>query len=65
METAIISAKFKVVIPQKIREQFHLIPGQKLAFIPIENSLRLVVVPEIESAFGFLKGIDTNIEREE
>ncbi len=27
--------------------------------------LRLVVVPPIEQALGFLKGIDTDVEREE
>jgi looped-hinge helix DNA binding domain, AbrB family len=65
METTIISTKYQVVIPRKIREQFHLAPGQKVVFIPYKNSMRLVVVPSVEKAFGSLKGIDTTIERDE
>ena len=65
METSTISSKFQVVIPKKIRERYNLQPGQKIAFIPYKNSLRLVIVPDIEAAYGFLKGIDTSVEREE
>ena len=65
METTIISSKYQVVIPRKIREQYHLKPGQKVAFIPYKNSLRLVIVPPIEQAYGLLAGIDSEIEREE
>jgi len=65
METTTISSKFQVVIPRKIREQYHLKPGQKIAFIPYKNSLRVVIVPPIEEARGFLKGMDTTIERDE
>ncbi|MEI7990209.1 MAG: AbrB/MazE/SpoVT family DNA-binding domain-containing protein, partial [Chloroflexota bacterium] len=42
MEITTLSSKYQVVIPKKIREQFHLKPGQKLVFIPYKNSLRLV-----------------------
>ena len=65
MYVATISSKYQVVIPRQVREQFGLKPGLKLVFIPFKNSLRLVVVPPIEEAEGFLKGIDTQIEREE
>lgn len=65
METTTISSKYQVVIPRRIREQFNLKPGQKVAFIPYENSLRLVVVPEIKTAYGFLEGIDPSVERDE
>jgi AbrB family looped-hinge helix DNA binding protein len=65
METTTISSKYQVVIPKRIREQFDLKPGQKIAFIPHKNSLRLVIVPEIETAYGFLEGIDTRVERDE
>lgn len=60
-----ISSKYQVVIPREVRERFGLKPGQKIVFIPYKNSLRMVIVPPIEKARGFLKGIDTNIEREE
>ena len=60
-----ISSKYQVVIPREVRERYGLKPGQKIVFIPYKNSLRVVVVPPIEKARGFLKGIDTTIEREE
>lgn len=65
MYAATISAKYQVVIPREVREQFGLKPGLKLAFIPYKKTLRVMVVPPIEEAEGFLKGIDTKIEREE
>ncbi len=65
MYTATISSKYQVVITREVREQFGLKPGQKVVFIRHKKSLRLVVVPPIEEAHGFLKGIDTNVEREE
>ena len=65
MQVATISSKFQVVIPRKIRDQFGLKPGQKVAFIPYRRSLRVVIVPPIEEAYGFLEGIDTNVDRDE
>jgi AbrB family looped-hinge helix DNA binding protein len=65
MDTTTISSKYQVVIPRRIREQYNLKPGQKVAFIPHKNSLRLVLVSEIETAYGFLEGIDTEVERDE
>ena len=65
METITISSKFQIVIPKKIRQQFDLKPGQKLVFIPYKNTLRVVIVPAIEEAYGFLEGIDPSIARDE
>jgi len=60
-----ISSKFQIVIPRKVREQFHLKPGQKIMFIPYEKSIRLVIVPPIEEALGMFKGMNTEGFREE
>jgi AbrB family looped-hinge helix DNA binding protein len=57
MELTTISSKYQIVIPQKIREQFELKPGDKLMFIPFGGSLRLVVVPPLEKARGMFKGL--------
>jgi AbrB family looped-hinge helix DNA binding protein len=65
MEATTISSKFQVVIPKHIRRQYNLKPGQKLVFIPYKNSLRVVIVPTIDQAEGFLEGIDTAVPREE
>ena len=53
METVTVSPKFQVVIPKAIRGDMGLKPGQKL--IPVRP---------IRQMRGFLKGIDTSVERE-
>lgn len=64
MNTVTISSKYQVVIPRSIRERFNLKPGQKIIFIPYNNTLRVVIVPPIEEAEGIFEGIDTDPQRE-
>jgi AbrB family looped-hinge helix DNA binding protein len=65
MYATTISTKYQVVIPLEIRKQFDLKPGQKVVFIPHKKTLRMVIVPPIEEAEGFLLGINTDVRREE
>lgn len=65
METVTISSKYQVVIPQEVRKQFNLKPGQKLMFIPYNGTLRVVIVPPVKKARGMLKGLTTENIREE
>ena len=65
MEAVTVSSKYQVVIPKAVREKFNIKPGQKLAFIPFKGTLRVVVIPPIETARGMLKGLDTENIREE
>jgi len=65
MEISVVSSKFQVVIPRKIREQFHVKPGQRVMFIPYQKSLRVIIVPSIEEAYGMLEGMNTDDIREE
>jgi len=65
MEAVTISSKYQVVIPQEVRKQFNLRPGQKLMFIPYHGTLRVVIVPPIKKARGMLKGMNTENIREE
>jgi AbrB family looped-hinge helix DNA binding protein len=64
MHPVTISSKYQVVIPRLIREQFNLKPGQKILFIPYNNTLRVVIVPPIEMAEGLFEDIDTDPHRE-
>lgn len=64
MGAVTISSKYQVVIPRHIREQFNLKPGNKIMFIPYNQTLRVVVVPPIEKALGKFAGIDTDPQRE-
>ena len=64
MGTVTISPKFQVVIPKEIREQLGLSPGQKVQAIVCGDRIELIPVRPAEQMRGFLKGIDTHIERE-
>jgi AbrB family looped-hinge helix DNA binding protein len=64
MNTVTVSPKFQVVIPQMIRKSLGLQPGQKVQAILYENRIELIPIQPMSSMRGFLKGIDTSIERE-
>ena len=64
METVTISPKFQVVIPKDIREKLKLRPGQKVQAILHDGRIELVPVRPLRSMKGFLKGIDSGIERD-
>ena len=65
MYTTTVSSKYQVVIPQEVRKQFGLKPGQKVAFIPFKKTLRVIIVQPLEEARGILKGIDITGYRDE
>lgn len=65
MTTVTISPKYQIVIPKEIREQFNLKPGQKVQILISNGRLEFIPVIDIKHARGFLKGIDTNINRNE
>jgi len=64
METTTASPKFQVVIPKKIRQQMNIQSGQKMQVIQYGDRIELLPVRPIKEMRGFLRGIDTNIERE-
>ncbi len=64
MATVTISPEFQIVIPKSIRESLGLQPGQRFQAIQYENRIELIPVRSIQGARGFLKGIDTTVERE-
>jgi AbrB family looped-hinge helix DNA binding protein len=64
METVTVSPKFQVVIPKEIRESLKLAPGQKIQALLYENRIELIPLRPIKKMRGFLKGIDTSIDRE-
>ena len=64
MSTVTISPKFQVVIPQAIREALHLVPGEKLRVLRHSNRVEFIPVRPIQEMRGFLKNMDTTIERE-
>jgi len=65
MQTVTVSPKFQVVIPKSIRETLHIRPGQKMQVIEYEGRVELIPERDIKELRGFLKGINTEFEREE
>jgi AbrB family looped-hinge helix DNA binding protein len=65
METVTISPKFQVVIPKAIREVLGLKPGQKVQAIAYGNRIELIPVRPAKQMRGFLRGIDTSVQRED
>jgi AbrB family looped-hinge helix DNA binding protein len=60
-----ISPKYQVVIPSDVRESLHLVPGQMMQVIAYGNRIELLPIRDIVEMRGFLKGIDTTVERED
>lgn len=64
METVTISPKFQVVIPKRLRNALKLSPGQKVQMVVYDSRIEMIPLREISEMRGFLKGIDTTVERE-
>lgn len=64
MPKVTVSPKFQVVIPREVREALSLQPGEKLQVFQYENRIELIPVRPIREMRGFLKGIDTTVDRD-
>ena len=64
MDIVTVSPKYQVVIPRRIRKEMDIRPGQKIQVIRYGERIEFIPVRPIQEARGFLKGIDTRIERE-
>lgn len=60
MSIATLSSKYQISIPKDVREAMNFKPGQKLAFLRVGQSLRLVPVRKMEDLFGIAKGANTD-----
>lgn len=65
MESVTVSPKYQVVIPKHARKALKLSPGQKIQVVLYENRMELIPVRPMKKMRGFLKGIDTDVPREE
>ncbi len=65
MKAVKVSPKYQVVIPREIRETMEIKPGTKVQVLLYENRIELIPLKSPVSMRGFLKGIDTTVEREE
>ncbi len=64
MVTVTVSPKYQVVIPRAIRESLGIRPGQKVQVILCGERIQLNPLRPVHETRGFLRGIDTAVERE-
>lgn len=65
MYAVTLSPKYQVVIPLPVRRSMRLRPGQKIQVVEYEGRIELIPDRDIAELRGFLKGINTEFEREE
>jgi AbrB family looped-hinge helix DNA binding protein len=61
MNTVVLSSKYQVVIPKKVRETIGLKAGASFEIITYSNRIELVPIKPMKKLKGVLKGIDTHI----
>ena len=65
MQMVTLSPKYQVVIPKTVRESLQLRPGQRMQVIEYDGRVEFIPERNIDELRGFLKGINTEFEREE
>lgn len=64
MKALTVSPKYQIAIPKELRESMGILPGEKLNVMRYGDRIELIPVKSIKKMRGFLKGIDTTVERE-
>lgn len=65
MAAVTVSPKYQVVIPKEVREKLGLSPGQKIQVVVYGDRIVLIPVRPTKQMRGFLRGLDTRVDREE
>ena len=65
MDTVTVSPKYQVVIPKRIRDLLKVKKGQKFQVFFFEGRIELIPIKNVKDMRGFLKGMDTEIVRDE
>ncbi len=65
MTAVTVSPKFQVVIPKDVRESMGIFSGQKIQVLTYKNRIELIPIKPMKKLKGFLKGIDTDVERDQ
>ncbi len=65
MRAVTVSPKFQVVIPKDVRESMGIISGQKVQMLTYRNRIELIPIKPMSEMRGILKGIDTEVPRDE
>ena len=65
MISVTVSPKFQVVIPKEVRESMGIVSGQKIQVRAYQNRIELIPIKPMKEMKGFLKGIETEFERDD
>jgi len=65
MSTVKVSPKFQVVIPREVRESLGIRAGQRVQVVAYDDRVEFIPLKPMKQMRGFLKGIDTTVERDE
>ncbi len=58
MDAVTVSPKYQVVIPERVREEFHIRPGDRMAVIVKHGILHYVPVRPFDQTKGMTPGLD-------
>ena len=65
METVKVSKKYQVVIPEKVRKETGIKPGDKMVAITKHGIIHYIPVCPLKDTKGFIPGLDTEELRDE
>jgi AbrB family looped-hinge helix DNA binding protein len=60
-----VSPKFQIVIPKEVRESLGIKPGDEFEITKAGDGIGIVKIRDAKGLKGFLKGLDTTVERED
>jgi len=64
MTSVTVSPKFQIVIPKEVRDSMGIVSGQKIQMLTYRNRIELIPIKPMKKLKGFLKGIDTEVQRD-
>jgi len=65
METVTVSKKYQVVIPEKLRRESGVKPGDKMVAVTKHGIIQYIPVRPIKETKGFIKDLNTEELRDE
>lgn len=65
MESVTVSSKYQVVIPEKVRREAGIKPGDKMSVIVKNRIIYYVPIKPLEATKGMISGLDTKNLRDE
>ncbi|MGD0805052.1 MAG: AbrB/MazE/SpoVT family DNA-binding domain-containing protein [Candidatus Bathyarchaeia archaeon] len=65
MESVTVSSKYQVIIPERVRREAGIKPGDRMAVIVKHNIIHYVPIKPLGATKGMVPGLDTSDLRDE